>query len=436
MRSITLGSALVLGLTVLPASAHAQSLNLRDLLPDFLRRGVSLAPPAVGTDHSAHFNSATGQFDAVDQINSEIAYQLSTIPLSSSAGGFAYTYDAENGIFNRPTRSFGPVYTERAFNVGRGKINVGVSYSRQTFDSIDDIDLAGDGLQFVFQHIDSNDDGTNTNFFFEGDLVTADVFVSVESSITALVTTYGVTDRFDVGLAVPAVDVNMDVRVDARVERLATEDNAPDTHTFPNGTNRSTTQTGGSANGIGDVQVRAKYRLTEGKALAALLGEVRLPTGDEDNLLGVGALGGRISFVGTFNNDVLAPHVNVGYLANGEGLPDEITYRFGADWVLDPKITLSGELLGLNQSGVRNVNIQDVTFQANTNPSGPPNIVEGTFAQTTYTPDEDRSTLNAAVGVKINLTRTFLLTLDGVFPLTDKGLRDDFTPLLGLDYSF
>jgi hypothetical protein len=436
MRSIRVGSALLLGLVLLPATSRAQSLNLRDLLPDFLRQGVTLAPPAVGTDHSAHFNSAPDQFDAVDQINSEIAYQLSSFPLSSSAGGFAYTYDEENGLFNRPTRSFGPVYTERAFNVGRGKINVGVNYSRFTYDSIDNIDMAGDGLQFVFQHIDSNNDGTHLDFFFEGDLVTADVFVSVESSITALVTTYGVTDRFDIGIAVPAVDVNMDVRVDAGVQRLATGSTASDTHSFPNGTARNVTQTGASANGIGDVQLRAKYRFTEGKALAALLGEVRLPTGDEDNLLGVGAVGGRLSFVGTYNNDVLAPHINLGYLANGEDLPDELTYRLGADWVLDPKITVSGELLGLQQSGVRDVSIENATFQANTNPTGPPNIVEGTFAQTTYTADQDRSTLNAAVGFKINLARTLLLTLDGVFPLNDKGLRDDFTPLLGLDWSF
>ncbi|MDZ4803590.1 MAG: hypothetical protein SGI90_01850 [Candidatus Eisenbacteria bacterium] len=436
MRSIFLGSLLGFGLLLSPTSARAQSLNLRDLLPDFLRRGVSLAPPAVGTDHSAHFNSGVDQFDAVDQINSEIAYQLSAFPLSSSAGGFAYEYDANLGVFNRPTRSFGPVYTERAFNVGQGKINFGVNYSRFTFDEIDEIDLRGDGLQFVFQHLDSNNDGNNTQFFFEGDVVAADVFVNIESSVTALVTTFGVTDRFDVGLVVPAVDVSMDVRVDSHVERLATGGTAPDTHAFPNGTGVQTTQTGASANGVGDIQIRAKYRLTDGRALAALLGEVRLPTGDEDNLLGVGALGGRVTFVGTLNSDVLAPHVNLGYQANGKGLPDELTYRLGADLVLDPKITLSGEILGLTQSDVRSVAVEEVTLSANTSPTGPPNIVEGTFERTTYTPGESRSTLDAAIGIKINLARTLLISLNGVFPLTSDGLTDEFTPLIGFDYSF
>lgn len=416
--------------------ASAQSLNLRDLLPDFLRQGISLAPPAVGTDHSAHFNSAEGQFDAVTQINDEIGYQLSAFPISSSAGGFAYELDPALGVFNRPTRSFGPVFTERAFNVGKGKINIGVNYSRFTFDRIDAIDLRGDGLFFLFEHIDSNNDGSNTEPFFEGDLVSSRVFLSVETNITALVTTYGVSDNFDLGIVVPAVDVNLDAQADSRVERLATGDNLPDTHTFPNGTARNITRTGGTAQGLGDVQIRGKYRFGEGRTLGALLGELRLPTGDEENLLGTGALGARLSFVGTLNHDILAPHVNVGYLMNGEGLPDEMTYRLGVDWVLDPRITISGEFLGLNQSDVRSVAVEEVTYMADTDPGPGENIVEETFERTTYTPGESRNTMNMALGMKINLTGTLLLSLDGVFPLTDKGLRDDFTPLIGLDYSF
>lgn len=433
-RSLFLAAATLALFGAGPASA--QSLNLRDLLPDFLRQGVTLAPPAVGTDHSAHFNSAGGQFDAVNQINDEIAYQLSAFPISSSAGGFAYELDPALGVFNRPTRSFGPVFTERAFNVGKGKINIGVNYSRFTFDRIDDIDLRGGGLQFLFEHIDSNEDGTNTEPFFEGDIVSSRVFLSVETNITALVTTYGVSDHFDLGIVVPAVDVNLDAQADARVERLATGENLPDTHSFPNGTARNLTRTGGTAQGLGDVQLRGKYRFGQGRTLGALLGELRLPTGDEDNLLGTGALGARLSVVGTLNHDILAPHVNVGYLMNGEGLPDELTYRLGLDWVLDPRITLSGEFLGLNQSDVRSVAVERATYTADRDPGPGQDLVSETFDRTTYTPGESRNTMNMALGMKINLAGTFLLSLDGVFPLTDKGLRDEFTPLIGLDYSF
>ncbi|TPW13968.1 MAG: hypothetical protein FD129_1169, partial [bacterium] len=93
-------------------------------------------------------------------------------------------------------------------------------------------------------------------------------------------------------------------------------------------------------------------------------------------------------------------------------------------------------LLGLTQSDVRSVAVEDVTLTANTSPSGPPNLVTGTFEQTTYTPGESRSTLDAAIGVKINLARTLLISLNGVFPLTGDGLTDEFTPLIGFDYSF
>jgi len=43
--------------------------------------------------------------------------------------------------------------------------------------------------------------------------------------------TYGVTDRFDVGVAVPLLRVDMTAAVRARIERLATAAN-PDVHLF------------------------------------------------------------------------------------------------------------------------------------------------------------------------------------------------------------
>ena len=43
--------------------------------------------------------------------------------------------------------------------------------------------------------------------------------------------TYGVTDRFDLGVAVPLVAVDMSASIRARIERLATAAN-PDVHLF------------------------------------------------------------------------------------------------------------------------------------------------------------------------------------------------------------
>ena len=51
----------------------------------------------------------------------------------------------------------------------------------------------------------------------------------------------------------------------------------------------------------------------------------------------------------------------------------------------------------------------------------------------------DKTTLNSvltSLGVKYNVYGNLLLTANVLFPITKGGLRDKFTPLFGLDYSF
>ena len=52
------------------------------------------------------------------------------------------------------------------------------------------------------------------------------------------------------------------------------------------------------------------------------------------------------------------------------------------------------------------------------------------------TAGQNRNRLDGAVGMKINVVRNLLLTMNGLFSLTRTGLSDGFTPLVGLDYSF
>jgi hypothetical protein len=183
--------------------------------------------------------------------------------------------------------------------------------------------------------------------------------------------------------------------------------------------------------------LRGKYRLTPNTSgVLAVVGEGRLPTGDERNLLGTGEFQGKLGLVGTLNKDFVAPHFNVGYLVSGGGIPDELDYSVGFDVAVDPRITLAAEILGRQQSDVRAVSIEDMTFTANTNPSGTPNIVEKTLPVLNVETGKTRNALNGSVGFKINFTGNFLLSANGLFPLTKDGLRDEFVSLIGIDYSF
>lgn len=422
----------------------AQSFNLRDLLTDFLREGITLAPPATGFSHEAHFiGSDSPQFQAVQRLNGLIADQLSSFPIASSAGGFTYTFDPALGVFVRSSDSFGPVYAERADTIGKGRFNLGLNYSHFTFDSINDLSLRDGDLRLVFTHEDTNHDGSNQTFFFEGDVITARLALKISTDITAFVFNYGVTDRFDIGTAIPIVRVGIDARTDAVIDRLATGTTAPGIHRFQNGSDRETFSQSGSASGIGDIVLRAKYRVTSSvKYGLAIATDFRLPTGEERDLLGTGATQIKAFLVGSAHLGTISPHVNAGYTwtiypSDGRHRADEISYTGGFDWAFSPRLTFIADVIGRTFRNTEIVSVENHTFEANVNttPGWPPQIVSAVLPRLVVSRG-DLNTLLGSVGIKINPVGNLLITINGLFSISKEGLQDKFTPLVGLDYSF
>ena len=435
----------LLAFAAFPAASSAQSFHLRDLLTDFLREGITLAPPPAGfPSHEAHFIAEDSpQFLAMQQFNGLIANQLSSFPLASSAGGFAYTYDPALGVFVRSTESFGPVYAERADTLGKGRFNLGLNYSHFTFDEVNGLSLTDGDVRLVFTHQDINHDHTSLEPFFEGDVITAALSMKITSDITAFVFSYGLTDRLDVSTAIPIVKVAIDARADASIDRLGSGVVAPGIHRFQNGGSTETFTRSGSASGVGDVVLRAKYRLTPGTNQGvALAVDARLPTGDQDNLLGTGATQLLAYAIGSFHFGSFSPHANVGYQwaihpADGIHQPSQIVYTGGFDVSVGPKLTFVTDILGRTYVNTKVVSVQERTFTANTNPdpTGPPTLVSATLPQL-QSESGDLNTLLGSVGIKINPVGNLLLTVNGLFSISKQGLQDKFTPLVGLDYSF
>jgi hypothetical protein len=437
-------SVWILLVLALPASLSAQSFDLRNLLTDLLRDGITLAPPTPPfPSHAAHFIGADSpQFLALQQFSAELANELSSYPVAASGGGFAYRYDPALGTFTRSADSFGPVYSDRADTIGKGKFNVGLNFSHFSFDSINNLDLRDGDLRLVFTHEDTNRDGDHETLFFEGDVITSQLFLKVETDVTAFVLSYGITDRLDFGLVVPLVSVNMQAEAPAQVQRIATAPAAPAIHTFRNGTAEDVLVTSGRASGLGDVLLRAKWQIlrgTPGGGLA-LLGEARFPTGDERDLLGTGSTRGILYVVASLDLGTFSPHFNGGYGVSTDGpddtkVPDEIVYKAGFDWAINPRLTIVADVLGRSLLDATVVEVQNEVFTANISPAPPPNIVSATFPRLVTT-SEDSHRLTGSVGLKLNPFGTFLVSLNGLFPLNDEGLRDDFSPLVAVDWSF
>jgi hypothetical protein len=427
------------------APLAAQSFNLRDLLTDFLREGITLAPPPEGfPSHAAHFiGDDSPQLLAVQQFSSQIATQLSSFPLASSSGGFVYQFDPTLGVLTRATDSFGPIYAERADTIGKGRFNLGINYSHFTFDEINNLSLRDGDVRLVFTHEDTNHDGDNENLFFEGDVITAALRLKIKTDIAAFVFDYGLLDNLDFGFAIPIVSVDMEAQTDAAIERLATGTTAPGIHRFQNGQSTETFSQSGNASGLGDILLRTKYRfLSSPKAGLAVALDARLPTGDELDLLGTGVTQLKGFVVGSAHFGAFSPHLNAGYTWSIEGsddidVADEVNYTVGFDVALGPRFTFVFDAVGRTFLDAQNVRVEDTLFEANTttNPAEPPNIVSAVLPRLVT----ETGTINqvlGSVGVKINPFGNFLLTLNGLFPLNSEGLQDGFTPLIGIDYSF
>jgi hypothetical protein len=429
LRLIRLGCILTL---LSPMPAMAQDVALSQLLVQLIQAEIRLDPPPPGfPSHEAHFVPGTDQTLAPYLFNQQLVGQLATFPIGSPTGGFAFTFDTASGTFQRTTDSFGPAFADRALTNGRGKFTIGTNFQYSKYSSFEGQALDDGAIKFYLTHED-----LPGNLFFEGDLVEAAVRMDISSATTTVFGNYGVTDDLDLAVAIPIVSVSMDATVDATILRLASGQGSA-IHSFPAGAATRQFTSAGDASGIGDILFRAKYRFATmpGGGLAAGV-DVRLPTGDAENLLGTGAAGATFTLIGSTTRGNLGPHFNVGFTTSGESdvvnIPNEFNYRFGTEIVATPRVTLNADFLGRTLIDADRLELTNVvhSYMSNT----------GVQGSTTFEEYVARSgslnLLNLAVGGKFNLSGNFLLNANVLFALSDAGVIAKVTPVFGFDYTF
>jgi hypothetical protein len=423
-----------------PARAQARPATLSLVFHDlFGPNGLVVDSEAVlpdGSTHSAHFNSA---FQSnFTQFNVALASQLTSLPLPSPASGFTYRFDSSTGTFVRTTQSFGPILTDRAETIGRGRFSFGYNYQFFSFDKLEGIDLSR--VPSVFTH-DSFQLGGG-----RADVVTTSSAIDASVGQFTGALTYGLTDRFDVSLAVPLVRTHLSVIAAATIQRVGTGA-AKAIHFFRDpdaqggfGSER-TFEAGGTATGLGDLIVRVKGTVLRSatRGLAAGL-DLRLPTGDERNLLGSGAAGVKPFFVYSASYRRLSPHANFAYQWNGSSVlagdpetgakgdvPDQMQYAVGTDVGVSDKFSLTVDWLG------RRVINSPRVFRQAFHASGPAG--SATFDDIAF----DRESFwasNASLGFKANVGGRVLVDFNMRFAVGTNGLTDRVTPLVGLEYTF
>jgi hypothetical protein len=315
---------------------------------------------------------------------------------------------------------------------------LGASYQYFDFDKVDGVDLRNFGA--VFHH-----EPVPGNFIFTNDIVSTNNRIDLKVHQVTAVATFGVTNRLDLSIAIPFVDVRMGISSAASIvsfenpcciHNFAIPSPYP-THELVLSTSQATFFNANSAAGIGDVVIRGKFEVLKGEKAGLALGvDVHAPTGDAKNFLGSGTAGARPFATFSYAARV-SPHATVGYLWNGQSilagnitagtkahLPDVVTYSAGADAGLTRRLTVNVDFIG--QSLRKATEISPSTF-ADFSGASHPNISTST------------GTINqasVAVGGKVNLVGRLILSADVLFRVNDAGLHSKPVPLAGISYNF
>ncbi len=383
-------TAFVLAIAAAPRVSLAQS-TVTDVV------GFLMTNQAVPTEDFPRDRAASDA--ARDALTRALVVSLTTVPIATSSGGFVYRLNPELGTVERATESFGGFFVERALTPGHGRAVFGMSAWTSSFDELDGHNLR-DG-SFV----------TIANRFGDepAPFDTESLTLRVRSSMMTAFASVGITDRFEIGGAVPFVRLRLEgERIDVYRGQ-----------TYPQASAVA------SASGIGDVAVRAKYMVLSARSGGvAVAGEVRLPTGDADNLLGAGSAAYRMMGIGSFERNRVSLHGNAGFIQGG--VSDEFNFGGAAAVAVAPQVTLTGELSGRYLSELGSV--------ALTSARHPTIAGVETLRLTGVEPGRTIST--AVAGFKWNPAGTLVVGAHLRWTLNATGLTAPLTPSLGLEYAF
>lgn len=412
-------SVILIALVVVSTPAAAQTLRdrIRELFT-FGNCGEPLCLNVVG--HGDHFipEAVQGQNNMIGFLGSAIGASVSNVPLSAASGGATFTF--VDGAPVRTALSSGPILGERAQTLGRGRFLAGLGVSTFRFRTLRGARL--DGLEFNFRHANVGDPEFGVPAF-EQDVIQVHSELDVSLRVASFFVTAGVMDGVDLGIAVPLVSTSLRGRSTAHVLPFGTT-----AHEF-DGTFESQAATEGSARGIGDVAVRAKASLRRTERVGvALLADVRLPTGDEENLLGAGALGVRALGIVSARLGGFSPHLNAGYAhRSGRGRSGAVLATVGFDQLVSPAVTLAVDLVTEWQAGDGALRLPE--------PLRWSTPTTRTMASSNV-PDERDDVAYASLGFKVQVHPGLGVVANSLVPVLKGGLQPDAALSLGLEYGF
>jgi len=317
----------------------------------------------------------------LEQLNDQITSTFGVFSFNSSVTGF--TFDLERGVPIQTTESLGPLLTERAPTLGARRLDLAFTYTRIDFTTFQGSDLGNVQLAFLTEDINQNGAiDTKGPFKAESDQVRVRLNLDISEDVFAIIATYGLTSSWDIGMVLPVVHLRF--RADGEAVIVDKDGNLGGTkvkgepvHLFRNGSSSITASSGGDVTGLGDIVLRTKYNFLRSYSalpdLAAVV-EVKLPTGNRNDLLGTGGTSVTSLLVASKTyGRWFTPHVNLGYVADTkDSSQSKIRYAVGFDARLLEKLTVVADIIGFSRPDGNGVgdDIVDLSLGAKWNPIG------------------------------------------------------------------
>ena len=235
------------------------------------------------------------------------------------------------------------------------------------------------------------------------------VTLDIHTNTMTLLGNLGVTDRLDISAALPFVALSLDGR---RVDTYR-------------GTHVLQAIASASASGPGRLSYSRQVQCGPWRRSGlAIGGEARLPTGNEENLLGAGKASIKPRLVVSLERSGVAVHGDVGYSVGG--LSDELAYSGAITVVGTPRMTLVGEIAGRRLASAGR--LTEITE------SHPLLVGVETIRLTSIQGAAER--IVAVIGFKWNIAATLMLSANVMRPVTTAGLNAHWISSFTLDYSF
>lgn len=333
------------------------------------------------------------------------------VPIPSGSVSVAYAYDSKLETFVREQRPFAPALSVNARTDGRGVLTIGAAYSYLQYENFEGQDR--NGVVFPTDLGITTADGfpISDQLFFQFKLRQTIYSVSMQ---------FGILDNLDVGVFIPMIDESFRGRI---IDEFAVETQkgkfqpltlSPDGRLVADSRFAAQPITARSFNvfpgtvpsagfffskntwGVGDVILRTKGFL--GSAGPLDFGgavNVSLPTGDEDDLLGVGAVRVDPRLLISTANDRFALHTNQAMHVDVDDHDrDRYDYSVGGEVLLAPWLTLLVDHVGRIE-------------------------VFG---------NDKIHKFEIVPGIKANVYADIIVGFNAIVPLNRAGLTTDFTP--------